>query len=87
MNEVRRIKGETRFGTYVVSVFVKGDRIDKAEICGRGASKAVVKTCKWLTSIKTTLVNESIKAIKLDMMRANEYRGESCKTTSGQMST
>ena len=87
MNEVRRLKGETRFGTYVVSVFVKDGRIDKAEICGRGASKTVVKTCEWLTSIKTTLVNESIKAIKLDMMRVNEYRGESCTTTSGPIST
>ena len=33
--EVRRLKGETQFGTYVVSIFIDKGRIDKIEICGR----------------------------------------------------
>ena len=85
MAEVRRMKGESRFGTYIVSVFVNGGRIDKAEICGRGANRAVTETCRWLSSIRPTLVEESVKAIKLDMMRVNEYRGEQCtKATNGR---
>ena len=75
--EVRRLKGETQFGTYVVSIFIGKGRIEKIEICGRGANRAVVETCGWLSGIKTTMTEE---AVKLDMMKHNEYRGESCTT-------
>lgn len=81
---VKRLKGETRFGSYVVSVHVNDGRIDKVDICGKHANKTVVDTCEWLSKIHTTLVNESITAIKLDMIRFNEYRGEAC-TSRGQL--
>lgn len=78
--EVRRLKGETKFGTYVVSIFIDKGRVDKIDICGRGANRAVVETCGWLAGIKTTMTEEAVKAVKLDMMKHNEYRGESCTT-------
>lgn len=78
--EVRRLKGETQFGTYVVSIFIGKGRIEKIEICGRGAHRSVVETCGWLSGIKTTMTEEAVKAVKLDMMKHNEYRGESCTT-------
>lgn len=81
---VKRLKGETRFGSYVVSVHINDGRIDKVDICGKPANRTVIATCEWLSKIHTSLVNESITAIKLDMIRFNEYRGEAC-TSRGQL--
>jgi hypothetical protein len=81
--KVTRLKGENSFGTYIVSVFVADGRIDRVEIGGK-PNCTVAETCDWLSKIRTTLVNESITAIKLDMIRFNEYRGETCSMTIGQ---
>lgn len=71
---VTRLKGATSFGTYVVSVFAKNDRIDSIEINGK-PHPGVTEICESLGKSHTTLVNDSIKAIKLTMAKHNEYRG------------
>lgn len=77
MTDVKRIKGETKFGTYVVSIFVTDGRIDHIDTSGT-PHRMVSEMCAWLTKVKTKLVQESIKAVKLSMCRCNEYRGELC---------
>lgn len=69
-----RLQGKTSFGTYVVTVFAKNDRIDSIEINGKPHPE-VTEICESLGKSHTTLVNDSIKVIKLTMAKHNEYRG------------
>lgn len=71
---VTRLKGATRFWTYVVTVLSKNERIDSIEINGK-PHPDVTEICESLGKSHTTLVNDSIKAIKLTMAKHNEYRG------------
>ena len=84
MKEVKRIKGETKFGTYVVSVFVTDGRIERIDTSGI-PNRMVSEMCAWISKTKTKLVQESVKAVKLSMCRCNEYRGELC-TKNGPIS-
>lgn len=75
MTEVTRLQGKTMLGTYVVSVFVNGGKIDHIETIGRNPHDDVIDICGYLTKIHAKLVYDSIKAIKLTMARHGEYRG------------
>lgn len=76
MTEVTRLQGKTMLGTYVVSVFVDGGKIDKIETSGTNPHKDVSEICKFFKTRHTSLVNDTIKAIKLTMAKHGEYRGE-----------
>jgi hypothetical protein len=71
---VTRLRGNTGFSTYVVSVFEDRERIDRIEVNGK-PHPSVSEICNYLGISRTKLVNESIKAIKLTMAKHNEYRG------------
>lgn len=72
---VTRLKGKTNCGTYVVTVYVPDDlRIDRIEINGK-PHPSVTEICNTIGKAHTTLVADSIKAIKLTMAKHNEYRG------------
>lgn len=71
---VTRLKGATSFGTYVVAVFAQNDRIDRIEINGK-SHPSVAEICESLSKSHTTLVADTIKAIKITMAKHNEYRG------------
>lgn len=75
MTEVTRLQGRTHFGTYVVSVFVENDKLDKIEVMGK-PHKSVAEICNMIGKTHTKLCNESIKAIKLTMAKHSEYYGE-----------
>lgn len=77
--EVRRLKGQTLQGTYVVSITIDGGRMRGVSIMGK-ACKTVKATCEWMNNIKSTRVVELVNALKLDMIRNGEYRGEICST-------
>ena len=74
MTEITRLKGKTSFGTYVVSVFVSYERIDRIEINGK-PHKSVTELCETLARAHTSLCSDSIKAIKFTMAKHNEYQG------------
>lgn len=74
MTEITRLKGKTSFGTYVVSVFVRFERIDRIEINGK-PHKSVTELCETLARAHTSLCSDSIKAIKFTMAKHNEYQG------------
>ena len=74
MNEVTRLKGKTFCGSYVVSVFVSCEKIDRIEISGE-PHKSVTELCETLAKSHTRLYADSIKAIKFTMARHNEYQG------------
>lgn len=71
---VTRIKGATRFGTYVVSVNVLLGKIYRINVNGK-PHPSVAEICNTLEKSHTKLTDESIKAIKLTMAKHNEYRG------------
>lgn len=75
MTEVTRLQGKTLFGTYVVSIFVTNERLDKIEVAGT-PHRSVSDLCKTLGKTKTRLCDDSIKAIKLTMAKHCEYYGE-----------
>lgn len=75
MKEVTRLQGKTMLGTYVVSVFVEGGKIDHIETNGHTPHDDVIDLCGYLTKIHAKLVYDSIKAIKLTMAKHGEYRG------------
>jgi len=75
MTEVTRLQGKTMLGTYVVSVFVEGGKIDHIETNGRTPHKDVLEICGYFERNHAKLVHDSIKAIKLTMAKHGEYRG------------
>ncbi len=75
MTEVTRLQGKTMLGTYVVSVFVNGGKIERIETNGRNPHGDVLNICGYLAKIHAKLVHDSIKAIKLTMAKHGEYRG------------
>lgn len=75
MKEVTRLQGKTMLGTYVVSVFVEGGKIDRIETNGHIPHDDVIDLCGYLSKIHAKLVYDSIKAIKLTMAKHGEYRG------------
>ena len=75
MTEVTRLQGKTMLGTYVVSVFVNGGKIERIETNGRTPDKNVTDICQYFAKSHTRLVGDSIKAIKLTMAKHGEYRG------------
>lgn len=78
MTEITRLKGKTSFGTYVVSVHVTEQKIDKIEINGK-PHKSVTELCETLARAHTSLCSDSIKAIKFTMAKHNEYQGVSAQ--------
>lgn len=74
MTEITRLKGKTSLGTYVVSVHVTEQKIDKIEINGK-PHKSVTELCETLARAHTSLCSDSIKAIKFTMAKHNEYQG------------
>lgn len=74
MNEVTRLKGKTCCGSYVVSIFVRFEKIDRIEISGK-PHKSVTELCETLARAHTSLCSDSIKAIKFTMAKHNEYQG------------
>lgn len=71
---VTRLKGKTCFSTYVISVFVDSDRVQRIDICGK-PHPSVTEICKCLEKARTSCCDDTIKAIKLTMAKHNEYRG------------
>lgn len=72
--EVTRLKGATKFGTYVVSVFTDGGKVTKVEIGGK-PHPDVTDICQFVERSKTRLVTDSVQAIKITMLRHLEYKG------------
>lgn len=72
--EVTRLKGMTRFGSYVVSIFEDKGKIAKVAISGK-PHKDVADICFFIDKSKTRLTEESVKAIKITMFRHCEYKG------------
>ena len=77
--DVRRLKGQTIRGTYIVSIVIDGERIQSVSIMGK-ACKTVTETAKWMNEIKSKRIVELVNALKIDMIRNGEYRGETCST-------
>lgn len=75
MTKVTRLQGKTFLGTYVVSVFIDGEKIDRIETSGRTPHKDVTETCEYFARNHAKLVGDSVKAIKLAMAKHGEYRG------------
>lgn len=75
MTEVTRLQGKTMFGTYVVSVFVENEKLDRIEIAGR-PHNSVTELCNSLSKTHTRLCADTIMAIKLTMAKHCEYYGE-----------
>lgn len=71
---VTRLQGKTSFSTYVISVFVDGEKLSKIEISGH-PHKSVTEVCSMFENTHTKLYGDVIKAIKLAMAKHNEYRG------------
>ena len=72
--EVTRLKGATRFGTYVVSVFTDGGKVTEVKVSGKPHPE-VTDICQFVERSKTRLVTDSVQAIKITMLRHLEYKG------------
>jgi len=72
--EVTRLKGATRFGTYVVSVFEDGGKVTEVKVSGK-PHPDVTDICQFVEHSKTRLVADSVQAIKITMLRHLEYKG------------
>ena len=72
---ITRLQGKTTLGTYVVSVFVDNGKISKVETIGKQPHRDVTDICGYFAKIHAKLVYDSIKAIKLTMIKHGEYRG------------
>lgn len=72
--EVTRLKGETRFGTYTVSVFTDQKRITEVKVMGK-PHPDVTDICKFIERTKTKMIADSVQAIKITMLRHLEYKG------------
>ena len=72
--EVTRLKGETRFGSYVVSVFTDQKKIAEVKVSGK-PHPDVSDICKFIERSKTRFIADSVKAIKITMFKHCEYKG------------
>ena len=71
---VTRLKGATRFGTYVVSVFEDSGKVAEVKVSGKPHPE-VTDICQFVERSKTRLVTDSVQAIKITMLKHLEYKG------------
>lgn len=72
--EVTRLKGATRFGTYVVSVITDQKKVTEVKVMGK-PHPDVTSICQFIERTKTRLVADSVLAIKITMLKHLEYKG------------